>query len=106
MKAFPWLSQKKQALSKFTHREPAKTSASTARSSLACWTCPYTLKTNEKQEFAVEFTGFDRDVCVWCFRFLDRRAQAKDMNDAKNVKQPKQPKEEKVKKSIVISIGK
>ena len=61
------------------------------------------LKTNEKQEFAMEFTGFDRDACLCdrCFRFLDRRAAAKDMNGAKNVKEPKEPKEEKVKKCIV-----
>merc|ERR1711892_994991 len=61
------------------------------------------LKTNEKQEFVMEFTGFDRDACLCdrCFRFLDRRAQAKDMNGAKNVKEVKEPKEEKVKKCIV-----
>lgn len=61
------------------------------------------LKTNEKQEFAMEFTGFDRDACLCdrCFRFLDRRAQAKDMNGAKNVKEVQEPKEEKVKKCIV-----
>eukprot|EP00092_Neocalanus_flemingeri_P008454 GFUD01009110.1.p1 GENE.GFUD01009110.1~~GFUD01009110.1.p1 ORF type:complete len:2320 (+),score=595.04 GFUD01009110.1:230-7189(+) len=61
------------------------------------------LKTNEKQEFAMEFTGFDRDACLCdrCFRFLDRRAQAKNMNGAKNVEEPKEPKEEKVKKCIV-----
>ena len=61
------------------------------------------LKTNEKQEFAMEYTGFDRDACLCdrCFRYLDRRAQSKDMNGAKNVKEPKEQKEEKVKKCIV-----
>ena len=55
------------------------------------------LKTNEKQEFAMEYTGFDRDACLCdrCFRYLDRRAQSKDMNGAKNVKEPKEQKEER-----------
>ena len=61
------------------------------------------LKTGEKQEFAVEFTGFDRDACLCdrCFRFLDRRAAAKDMNGAKTIKESNEPKEEKVKKCLV-----
>ena len=45
------------------------------------------LKTLEKQEFAMEFTRFDRDACLCdrCFRFLDRRAASKNMNGAKSV---------------------
>ena len=61
------------------------------------------LKTVEKQEFAKEFTGFDADACLCdrCFRFLDRRAQAKDMNGAQSLIQGKEMKEEKVKKCLV-----
>ena len=61
------------------------------------------LKTLEKQEFAMEYTGFVRDVCLCdrCFRFLDRRAAAKDMNGAKTLKEAAEPKEEKVKKCLV-----
>ena len=61
------------------------------------------LKTAEKQEFAKEFTGFEIDACLCdrCFRFLDRRAQAKDMNGAKSLIQGKEMKEEKVKKCLV-----
>ena len=56
------------------------------------------LKTLEKQEFAVQFTGFGTDACLCdrCFRFLDRRAQARDMNGSKMVKE-----EEKVKKCLI-----
>jgi hypothetical protein len=40
------------------------------------------LKTQEKQEFAMEFTKFGLDACLCdrCFRFLDRRAAARDMS--------------------------
>jgi len=58
------------------------------------------LKTLEKQEFAMQFTGFGTDACLCdrCFRFLDRRAQARDMNGSKMVKE-----EEKVKKCLIRS---
>ena len=40
------------------------------------------LKTLEKQEFAMEYTGFVRDVClcVRCFRFLDRRGKGEEVS--------------------------
>ena len=61
------------------------------------------LKTEEKQAFAIEFTGFDREACLCdrCFRFLDRRAQAKDFSDGKGEKSKDDPKEEKLKRCVV-----
>ena len=62
------------------------------------------LKTVEKQEFAMEFTRFDRDACLCdrCFRFLDRRAASKDMNGAKSLTENKDiVREDNAKKCIV-----
>lgn len=67
------------------------------------------LKTMDKQSFAMEFTGFDRDACLCdrCFRFLDRKAQHKDYSDGKGaVKPTENPKEEKVKRCVVRTCNK